>query len=48
MRKGKRTKSNDLLPEYDFSSMKGGVRGYGGPRAEVDTSGWVKWGTEIG
>ena len=27
MKKGKRTKSNDLLPEYDFSSMKGGVRG---------------------
>src|SRR5213593_5186610 len=27
MKKGKRIKSNELLPEYDFSSMKGGVRG---------------------
>ena len=27
MRKGKRPRSNELLPEYDFSSMKGGVRG---------------------
>jgi hypothetical protein len=27
MKKGRRTKSNELLPEYDFSSMKGGVRG---------------------
>ena len=27
MKKGKRNKSNELLPEYDFSSMKGGVRG---------------------
>jgi hypothetical protein len=27
MKKGKRSRSNDLLPEYDFSSMKGGVRG---------------------
>jgi len=27
MKKGKRTRSNELLPEYDFSSMKGGVRG---------------------
>lgn len=27
MKKGRRAKSDDLLPEYDFSSMKGGVRG---------------------
>ena len=27
MRKGKRARPDDLLPEYDFSSMKGGVRG---------------------
>src|SRR5437016_3448407 len=27
MKKGKRVRSNGLLPEYDFSSMKGGVRG---------------------
>ena len=27
MKKGKRPRSNELLPEYDFSSMKGGVRG---------------------
>ena len=27
MKKGKRTGPNELLPEYDFSSMKGGVRG---------------------
>jgi hypothetical protein len=27
MKKGKRGRSNELLPEYDFSSMKGGVRG---------------------
>ena len=27
MKKGKRRRSNELLPEYDFSSMKGGVRG---------------------
>ena len=27
MRKGKRSRSNELHPEYDFSSMKGGVRG---------------------
>ena len=27
MKKGKRVKSNELLPEYDFSSMRGGVRG---------------------
>lgn len=27
MKKGKRSPSNGLLPEYDFRSMKGGVRG---------------------
>jgi hypothetical protein len=27
MKRGKRASSNELLPEYDFSSMKGGVRG---------------------
>ena len=27
MRKGKGTKPDELRPEYDFSSMKGGVRG---------------------
>jgi len=27
MKRGKRASSNGLLPEYDFSSMKGGVRG---------------------
>ena len=27
MRKRKRIRSNELHPEYDFSSMKGGVRG---------------------
>lgn len=27
MKKGRRARSDDLLPEYDFSSMKGGVRG---------------------
>ncbi|HLK09948.1 MAG TPA: hypothetical protein VKW76_01055 [Candidatus Binatia bacterium] len=27
MRKSKRTRPDDLLPEYDFASMKGGVRG---------------------
>lgn len=27
MKKASRTKPNDLRPEYDFASMKGGVRG---------------------
>ena len=27
MKKDKRPSSDELLPEYDFSSMKGGVRG---------------------
>ena len=27
MKKGKRGTPDELLPEYDFSSMKGGVRG---------------------
>ena len=27
MKKGKRANSTELLPEYDFSSMRGGVRG---------------------
>jgi hypothetical protein len=27
MKRGKRGSSNELLPEYDFSSMKGAVRG---------------------
>ena len=27
MRRAKRAKSNELRPDYDFSSMKGGVRG---------------------
>ena len=27
MKRGKRAQSDELLPEYDFGSMKGGVRG---------------------
>jgi len=27
MKKPNRSSANDMLPEYDFSSMKGGVRG---------------------
>lgn len=27
MKKGKRRKEDDLRPDYDFSSMRGGVRG---------------------
>ena len=27
MKKAKRKSANDMLPEYDFASMKGGVRG---------------------
>ena len=27
MKKGSRKSNNDILPEYDFASMKGGVRG---------------------
>lgn len=27
MRKGNRKSANDMRPEYDFASMKGGVRG---------------------
>ena len=32
MRKGKRARSDELRAEYDFSSMKGGVRGKYAPR----------------
>ena len=27
MKKGSRRSNNDMLPEYDFASMKGGIRG---------------------
>jgi hypothetical protein len=27
MKKGNRKSQNDMLPEYDFASMKGGIRG---------------------
>ena len=38
MKKGKRSTSDELLPEYDFSSMKGGVRGKYAARVKKGSS----------
>jgi hypothetical protein len=38
MKKGNRKSANDMRPEYDFASMKGGVRGKYAKRYRVGTN----------
>jgi hypothetical protein len=38
MKKGNRNSANDMRPEYDFASMKGGVRGKYAKRYRAGTN----------
>ncbi len=38
MRKANRKSANDMLPEYDFASMKGGIRGKYAARYRAGTN----------
>jgi hypothetical protein len=42
MKKGKK-QSSDMLPEYDFAKMKGGVRGKYAKRYRAGTNGCATW-----